>query len=390
LKLLTRARKLSIETLQQKTVIYFDNNSTTNIAPEISKSMKFFVSESCEEFSLFEQKLQETIEKARQNLAKLIGAESSDEIFFTSSGTESIRQAVSIALKANSGKKHLITTKVEHESTRNIFDQLQKKGFQVTWLEVDEHGFLDLDELKRSLHHKDTCLVSLMTANDKTGVIFPVDEASKIVKEFSNAFFHSDGAIAVGKIPINLRESGIDLFSLSGHKFHAPKGIGALYVNRRILKSLSEPPFAEYQLPIRKIVGIGEAALIAANLEPMNTIEKLREKLEKGLIELLPDAKIIGASNKRLPNTSMISFPKMNGELIKTELKTYGVFVSTASACDPHSSSHLFVMQSMDIPYDEVMGTVRFSLGRYNNQAEVDFVIKAMLEIINKMKKWAF
>jgi len=352
--------------------------------------MKLFASEFCEEFSLLEQKIQETIEKARQNLAKLIGAESSDEIFFTSSGTESIRQAVSIALKVNPDKKHLITTKVEHESTRDIFDELQTKGFQVTWLEVDENGFLDLDELKRSLHHKDTCLVSLMTANDKTGVIFPVDQALKIVKESSNAFFHSDGAIAVGKIPINLRESKIDLFSLSGHKFHAPKGVGALYVNRKILRSLARLPFTEYPLPIRKIVGIGEAARVAANLEPMNTIEKLREKLENGLIEIFPDAKVIGASNKRLPNTSMISFPKINGELIKTELKACGVFVSTASACDPNSSSHLSVMQSMDIPYDEIMGTVRFSLGRYNNQAEVDFVIKTMSEIISKIKKWAF
>jgi cysteine desulfurase len=351
--------------------------------------MRLFASDFCEDSSSLEEKFQETLEKARQNLATLLGTKSADEIFFTSSGTESIRQAISIALQAKPEKKHLITTTVEHEATKKLFEELQRKDFQVTWLEVDRDGFLNLDQLKRSLS-KNTCLVSIMTANDKTGVIFPIDEAAKIVREFSDAFFHSDGAIAVGKIPINLRESEIDLLSLSGHKFHAPKQVGALYVNQKIHEKFPISTVKEYQPPIRKIVGIGEAARIAANLEPMKEIESLRNKLEEKLIKIFPDAKIIGSKNTRLPNTSAISLSKMNGDLIREQLKAHGIFVSTASACNSNSLSYLLVLQAMNIPYDEIMGTIRFSLGRYNTQAEIDFVVDAISEIVSEMKKWIF
>jgi cysteine desulfurase len=361
-------------------MIYFDNNSTTITAPEVLDAMKSFALDFCDSMEL-EENFQSVINETRQSLAMLVGAESAEEIFFTSSGTESIQQAISAALKIAPKKKHLITTTVEHESVRNFFERLENEGFQVTWINVDQDGFLDLEQLKNSLR-TDTCLVSIMTANDKTGVIFPIDEAVRIVKGFSDAFFHSDGAIAVGKIPINLRQSGIDFFSFSGHKFHAPKHIGALYVNKKIIRKL--PISIERQPPIRKIVGIKKAACMIDNFE---RIEALRKKLERSLLEIFPDAKIIGARNKRLPNTSAISFPGLNGELIRTELKDRGVFVSTASACEPNSN--LAVMQSMNIPYEEIMGTIRFSLSRYNNESEVDLAINVLYEIISKMKVWS-
>ncbi|HRH45996.1 MAG TPA: aminotransferase class V-fold PLP-dependent enzyme, partial [Pyrinomonadaceae bacterium] len=208
-------------------MIYFDNNATTQIAPEVFAAMKPYLTDFYGNPSsayTFGRDTRQIVEKSRAEVANLIGAKDTKEIIFTSCGTESDNWAIFGALEANPNNKHIITTKVEHEAIRKVCEKLETKGYAVTWLEVDENGFLDLDELKRSLR-PDTAIVSVMLANNETGILFPVKEIAEIIKANSDALFHVDGVNAVGKIPINLKETAIDLFSLSGHKFYAPKGI---------------------------------------------------------------------------------------------------------------------------------------------------------------------
>lgn len=376
-------------------MIYFDNNATTQIAPEVFAAMKPFLTDFYGNPSSaysFGRDIRQIVEKSRQEVASLIGARETKEIIFTSGGTESDNWAILGVLEANPDKKHIITTCVEHEAIRKIGEKIQKNGYNLTWLEVDENGFLDLDELKRSLR-ADTAIVSVMLANNETGILFPVEEIAEIVKANSDALFHVDGVNAVGKIPINLQQTEIDLFSLSGHKFHAPKGVGALYVRQGVkLPSFligggQESGRRAGTEAVHQIAGLGAAAELVKKNEPKVRI--LRDKLEDFILQNIPNTKLNGTADRdrRLPNTSSIAFSNLNGEAILAKLNDLGICVSTGSACNAENHVSSAVLRAMNIPYTDAMGTIRFSLGRFNMEEEVDFVIENLPKIIGELRE---
>ncbi len=378
-------------------MIYFDNNATTELAPEVFAAMKPFLTEFYGNPSSaynFGRDVREAIENSRQQIADLLGANAAGEIVFTSGGTESNNWAIFGTLEANPHKKHIVTTRVEHEAVRKVCEKLEKNGFEITWLEVDENGFLDLDELKNSLR-EDTAIVSVMLANNETGILFPVKKIALIVKENSDAIFHVDGVNAVGKVPVDLKNTEIDLFSVSGHKFHAPKGIGALYVRRGVdLPSLSigggqENGKRAGTEAVHQIVAIGAAAKLVKDFSVMEKVHALRDKLENEILNKIPNSRLNGTSDeeKRLPNTLNISFPNLNGEAILARLNDLGVCVSTGSACNAETHTASDVLQAMNIPYSQAMGAVRFSLGRYNTELEVDFVLQVLPKIIEELNE---
>lgn len=383
-------------------MIYFDNNATTRIAPEVFEAMKPFLQEfygNPSSAHTFGREVRNIVEDSRKKVASLIGANSPNEIIFTSGGTESDNWAILGTLEANPHKKHIVTTRVEHEAVRKLCEKLEK-DYEITWLEVDENGFLDLDELKNSLR-EDTAVVSVMTANNETGILFPVNEIAEIVKANSDAIFHTDAVNAVGKIPVNLKETQIDLLSLSGHKFHAPKGIGALYVRENIKLSSffigggQENSRRAGTEAVHQIVGLGKAAELAESFlsEPsavadgFNSISILRNKLEDFILQNIPNTKLNGTADRkfRLPNTSNIAFPNLNGEAILARLNDLEICVSTGSACNSETHTASPVMQAMNIPYSQAMGAIRFSLGRYNTEAEVDFLLENLPKIIHEL-----
>ncbi|MDQ3800695.1 MAG: cysteine desulfurase [Acidobacteriota bacterium] len=374
-------------------MIYFDNNATTAIAPEVFEAMKPYL---CEFYGnpssahTFGRDSRKAVETAREQVAALVGANSASEIVFTSGGTESDNWAVLGTLEAAPGKRHIVTTRVEHEAVRKLCEKLEDKNYEVTWLEVDENGFLNLDELKNSLRAKDTAIVSAMLANNETGILFPVEEIARVVKGNSGAIFHVDGVNAVGKIPLDLKNTQIDLFSLSGHKFHAPKGVGALYIKENVrLPSFftgggQENARRAGTEAVHQIVGLGKAAEIARDFSAMEKVRALRDKLEDGILQTISSAKLNGTADRnfRLPNTSNISFPNLNGEAILARLNDFGVCVSTGSACNAENHVASAVLQALNVPYSDAMGAIRFSLGRYNNEEEVDFVLEKLPRII--------
>jgi cysteine desulfurase len=378
-------------------MIYFDNNATTPIAPEVFAAMQPFLTEFYGNPSSaydFGRDARRAVETARANVAALIGADSPDEIIFTGGGTESDNWALLGALEANPAKKHIVTTAVEHEAVRKLCEKLETKGFIVTWLEVDANGFLDLDELRNSLR-AETAIVSVMTANNETGILFPVKEIAEIVKAHSDALIHTDAVNAVGKIPLDLKNTKIDLLSLSGHKFYAPKGTGALYVRAGV----EIPPFLigggqessrrAGTEAVHQIAALGKAAETVKDFAPMEKVRRLRDRLEDFILREIPNAKINGTAdrNARLPNTSSISFSGINGEAILAKLNDLGICVSTGSACNAAHHTASAVLQAMNIPYADAMGAIRFSLGRYNTEREVDFVTESLPKIIEELNE---
>jgi cysteine desulfurase len=330
-------------------------------------------------------------------VAELIGAADAQEIVFTSGGTESDNWAIRGALGAeqSGSKKHVVTTRVEHEAVRKLCAQLEAENYEVTWLEVDERGFLDLEALKSSLR-RDTAIVSIMLANNETGILFPVEEAAAITKENSAALFHVDGVNAVGKIPIDLKGSAIDLFSVSGHKFHAPKGIGALYIRKGVelapflIGGGQEAARRAGTEAVHQTIALGAAAGLVKDFSAMEKARALRDKLEDEILQRVPNAKLNGTGdrNKRLPNTSSISFAGINGETILAKLYDAGrICVSTGSACNAETHTASPVLQAMNIPYLTAMGAIRFSLGRYNTEEEVSFLLKILPQIIDELEE---
>ena len=378
-------------------MIYFDNNATTRIAPEVFAAMQPFLTEfygnpsSAYSFALDGKK---TIESARESIAVLVGAKNANEIVFTSGGTESDNWAILGALEVNPEKKHIVTTRVEHEAVRKLCEKLERKDYQVSWIEVDRAGTLDLDALKAALR-PDTAIVSTMLANNETGVLFPVEKIARIVKEHSNAYVHVDGVNAVGKIPVNLKNTEVDLFSISGHKFHAPKGIGALYIRENVeLPSFligggQENAKRAGTEAVHKIAAIGAAADLVGDLSPMSKVYALRNRLENEILNKIPNSRLNGSPDyeKRLPNTLNISFENLNGEAILARLNDLGVCVSTGSACNAENHTASAVLQAMNIPYSQTMGAIRFSLGRYNTKEEVDYVLENLPTIIEELKE---
>ncbi len=377
-------------------MIYFDNNATTEIAPQVFDAMRPFLTASFGNPSsayAVGRDARKAVDMARESVAGQLGAKSAGEIAFTSCGTESDNWAILGSLEACAGKNHIITTRVEHDAIRKLCERQEKRGFRVTWLDVDESGAIDLDALRAALDD-DTAVVSVMLANNETGILFPVEEIGEIVKAHSNAIFHVDGVNAVGKIPVNLKETLIDLFSISAHKFHGPKGIGALYIHNGV----HLPPFftgggqeTERRAgteAVHQIAGIGAAAEFVSDLSAMNKVQSLRDRLETEILNKIPKSRLNGTSDAamRLPNTSSISFENTNGEMILSRLDDLGVCVSTGSACNSQDHTASPVLQAMNVPYSWAMGAIRFSLGRFNTEDEVDRALAELPKVLADLR----
>lgn len=380
-------------------MIYLDNNATTCAAPEVLDAMMPFLNASYGNPSsahTFGRWGRAAVETARRSVAELLGAADPDEIVFTSCGTESDNWALEGALRIDRSRNHIVTTNVEHEAVRNLCSRLEKHGAQVTRVEVDEYGLIDPQDVVAALSSR-TAVVSVMHANNETGVLFPVEEIASLVKERSKALVHVDGVNAVGKVPIDLKNTVIDLYAISGHKFHAPKGAGALYIR----KGVDLDPFLTGggqesgrragTEAVHQIVGLGAAADLVKDLSPMEFVRSLRDRLESKILEKISDSRLNGTSDglRRLPNTSNISFENTNGETILACLDDRGICVSTGSACA--SADHVAspVLQAMNVPYSYAMGSIRFSLGRYTTNEEVDRVISVLPEVIAKLRAMA-
>src|SRR5258708_28894414 len=336
--------------------------------------------------------MKQGMEQAREQVRSLLGAADTSEIVFTSCGSESDNWAIRGVLATRNDKRHIVTTLVEHEAVRNLCALLESEGYDVTWLEVDRNGELDLNSLRAALR-SDTALVSIMLANNETGVLFPIEEIGQIVRERSDAVFHVDGVKAEGKIPIELKKLEVDLFALSGHKLHAPQGIGALYIKNGI----TLPPFiiggGQEQgrragtSAVPNIVALGAACQLAHDFDQHERIQTLRNRLEDEILAKFSNARLNGTADraKRLPNTSNISFEYVEGENILAYLDQAGIYVSTGSAC--HSTTHESspTLRAMDVPYTAAQGSIRFSVGRYNTEAEIGETLSVLPEIITKL-----
>jgi cysteine desulfurase len=375
--------------------IYVDNNATTRVAPEVFEEMTPYFTElygNPSSMHFFGGQVQQKVEEARERVAGLLGARP-QEIIFTSCGTESDNAAIMSALQCNPEKRHVLTTRVEHPAVKNLVAQLKREGYRVTELPVDRHGLLSMEEVSRTMTD-DTAIVSVMWANNETGVLFPVEEIATLAKS-RGVIFHTDAVQAVGKIPINMAESQIDMLSLSGHKLHAPKGIGVLYVRRGtrfapfVIGGHQEEGRRGGTENVPYIIGLGKACELAAtNLEEKNLrVKSLRDKLENGLLEMIGNSIINGDREQRLPNTSSISFEYVEGESILLKLSDKGICASSGSACTSGSLEPSHVLRAMGVPFTAAHGSIRFSLSSYNTEEEIDYILEVMPPIIEKLRE---
>ena len=376
-------------------VIYFDNNATTAVAPEVLEAMlpafgPLYVNPSS--MHTFGGQMGRWLNTAREQVGQLIGADP-EEVIFTSCGSESDNSAWYSATVTQPEKRHVITTKVEHSAVLAYGHYLEDKGYDVTWLGVDDKGQIDLEELERSIR-PDTALVSMMYANNETGTIFPIDKVAQIVKSHG-VQLHVDAVQAVGKEVIDLKKLPIDYLAISGHKLHAPKGIGVLYVRR----GTRFRPFLKggHQERGRRagtenvpyIIGMGKACELAgANIQEERTqVAAMRDRLQAGLLAAIPNCKINGDEAHRLPNTVNISFEAVEGEALLLQMDQYGICASSGSACTSGSLEPSHVLRAMGVPFTYAHGSVRFSLCRYNTEAEVDRVLEVMPKIVHNLRE---
>jgi len=375
--------------------VYADNNATTMVAPEVRDEILPFLTElygNPSSMHLFGGQVKTHLDLARQKVAALINADPS-EILFTSCGTESDNTAIRSILTTNPNKKHIITTRVEHPAVKNLCQSLTTNGYRVTELSVDKYGQIDLDELRENIND-DTALVSMMWANNETGVIFPVDEAVQIVKS-KGIPFHTDAVQAVGKIKIDAKKTPFDMLAISGHKLHAPKGIGVLYVRKGtgispfIVGGHQESGRRAGTENIPYIVGLGKACEIALNIidKEQTQIKTLRDRLEKELLEKAVDASVNGDIKNRLPNTTNISFKYIEGESILLLLSAQGIAASSGSACTSGSLEPSHVLRAMGVPFTRVHGSIRFSLSRYNTDEDITIIVDKMLAIEKRLRE---
>ena len=380
-------------------VIYLDNNATTKVDERIFEEMKPYF---CEKYGnpssihAFGGEVSHAVKKARNQVKEMLGAENEREIIFTAGGSESANMAIKGVLDLNKDKKHIITSKVEHPCVLNLYKWLEKRGYRVTYLGVNSEGELDLNELRESVT-EDTALVSVMYANNETGVIFPIEQMGEIIKSKNkNTKFFVDAVQAAGKIPINVSDMQVDMLGISGHKLHAPKGVGALYVKKgTMLTPLVIGGHQEFGKRagtenVTSIVGLGVAADLAVDAlkEENTTVRALRDKLEKGLLERIYNARVNGGKANRVPNTSNISFEYIEGELILLHLSDIGICASSGSACTSGSLEPSHVLKAMGIPFTSMHGSVRWSLSRFTTEEEIDYVLEHVPDIIiNKINK---
>ena len=375
--------------------VYLDNNATTAVAPEVVEEMLPYLRDHYGNPSSMYGLARQTagkIKESRARVAALLGA-TPEEIVFTSCGTESDSTAIWAAIRANPGKRHLVTSRVEHSAIKNLYEYLGHNGYRVTFVPVDGKGRLDLDYLYDHLS-EDTAVVSLMWANNETGVMFPVEEVAREVKG-RGGVFHTDAVQAVGKVSMDVDRTGIDMLSLSGHKLHAPKGVGALYVRKGtkfmpfLIGGHQEGNRRGGTENVASIVALGKAAALAASLmEEENTrVKALRDRLESGLLAAIPHAIVNGDTQHRLPNTTNISFEYIEGESILLMMDELGICASSGSACTSGSLEPSHVLRAMGVPYTAAHGSVRFSLSVYNTREEVDYVIEKLPPIIERLRK---
>jgi len=376
-------------------VVYLDNNATTRLADEAREEMLPFLIElygNPSSMHTFGGQVHREIEKARERVAALINAEPG-EILFTSCGTESDNTAIMSALQSKPEKRHIITTRVEHPAVLNFCKAIARRGYRVTYLPVDKQGRLDLQELQDSISD-DTAIVSIMYANNESGVIFPVEEILDIVKS-KGVTFHTDGVQAAGKIPVDVKQLNVDMMSLSGHKIHGAKGIGALYISRGtrfspyIIGGHQERGRRAGTENVASIVAFGKASEIADEhvRSGDNRVRALRDRLEKGLIDECPDTRINGDRDNRLPNTLNISFEYVEGEAILLRLNEFNICASSGSACTSGSLEPSHVLRAMGVPFTAIHGSVRFSLSRYTMDKDIDTVLEKMPLIIKALRE---
>ncbi|HSV26524.1 MAG TPA: cysteine desulfurase NifS [Sedimentisphaerales bacterium] len=376
-------------------IIYLDNNATTMVAPEVlDEMMPYF----CERYAnpssmhTFGGQIAHAIKKARRQVANLLGCDPS-EVFFTGCGTESDNWAINGVLAAAPHRRKIITTRVEHPAVLTTARELANRGYTVIELAVDGEGRLDPADLEKEIDDN-TALVTIMYANNETGVIFPVEKLAAMAKA-RGVPFHTDAVQAVGKVPIRLMDGSIDLLSISGHKLHAPKGVGVLYVRKgtRIMPCMTgghqEGGRRAGTENVPSIIGLGKACEMAAEfLVDENTrVRKLRDRLEKTLLKRCPDCRVNGGQVDRLPNTTNISFEFIEGEAILLLMDRSGVCASSGSACTSGSLEPSHVLRAMGVPFTAAHGSIRFSLSRYNTEEEIDFVADKMPEVITRLRE---
>jgi cysteine desulfurase len=374
--------------------VYVDNNATTKVAPEVLEEMLPYFSEyygNPSSMHFFGGQVQKKVDEARAKVADFLGAEPS-EIVFTSCGTESDNAAIFGTVDSYPEKRHLITTRVEHPAIGNVSTYLSRKGYRITELSVDREGRLDLDELKETIT-EETALVTIMYANNETGVIFPIEEIGEIVKA-KGISFHTDAVQAAGKIPLNMKKSKLDMLSISGHKLHAPKGIGVLYIR----KGTKFSPFmiGGHQEKGRRggtenvpyIIGLGKACELAKkHLDTENTLVRaLRDYLEQKILQTIPNTLINGDRVHRLPNTLSVSFEYVEGESILLLLSDLGICASSGSACTSGSLEPSHVLRAMGVPFTAAHGSIRFSLSIYDKKEEMDYIIEHLPPIIQRLR----
>ncbi|MBF0609048.1 MAG: cysteine desulfurase NifS [Candidatus Magnetobacterium sp. LHC-1] len=374
--------------------IYLDNNATTAIAMEVFEEMAPYLKQlygnPSSAYSLGAG-VRAKIEEARARVATLIGAEA-DEVIFTSCGTESNNTAILSALKANRDKNHIITTKVEHPAVLNLCKLKESEGYRLTCLPVDSYGILDMDAFMDALDDS-VAVVSVMLANNETGVVFPIPEIGRCLRE-RGILFHTDAVQAVGKMPVDVRALCVDMLSISGHKLHAPKGVGVLYVRRGIpfhpllIGGHQEEGRRAGTENVASIVALGKACQLAG--DSINTeatyVSRLRDKMQDAILEKCPDCRLNGTTDNRLPNTTNISFKYIDGEAVLMLLNQHGICASSGSACSSGSEDPSPVLSAMSVPAEVIRGSVRFSLSRYNTQAEIDKVIEVLPGIIKYLR----
>lgn len=375
--------------------IYLDNNATTKVDERVFEEMRPYFCElygNPSSMHFFGGQVQKKVDEARARVASLLGA-LPDEIVFTACGTESDNAAIRSALEVFPEKRHIITSRVEHPAVLTQCRNLTKRGYRVTELNVDGNGQLDLNELEKALD-EDTAIVSLMYANNETGVIFPIEEAARIVKK-KGAIFHTDAVQAVGKIPLNMAESAIDMLSLSGHKLHAPKGVGVLYVRRGtpfrplLVGGHQERGRRAGTENTASIIAMGKACQLAEQYmaEEAGRVREMRDRLERELTALIPNTRINGGGTDRLPNTLSIAMEFVEGEGILLLLSEKGICASSGSACTSGSLEPSHVLRAMGVPFTCAHGSIRFSLSRFTTDDDIDAVIRELPPIITRLRE---
>ncbi len=375
-----------------------DNNATSRVAPEVLESMMDYLTHSYGNPSsmyTFGGIVGDAVKTARNRVSSLLGC-TPEEITFTSCGTESDSSAILSALRAFPDKRHVVTTRVEHPAVKSLCDNLEMamgKKYRVTSLKVDSEGMLDLDEYEKALTD-DTALVSVMWANNETGVLNPIPQMARMARE-RGILFHTDAVQAVGKLPMQLKDLDVDFLSLSGHKLHAPKGVGVLYIKKGTLfipfltGGHQEQGRRGGTENVASIVGLGKACELAEQkMDEENTqVRVMRDRLEEGLLNMVPNAMLNGHKTERLPNTTNISFEYVEGEAILLHMNRYNICASSGSACTSGSLEPSHVLRAMGVPFTAAHGAIRFSLSVYNTMEEVDFVLEKLPPIIALLRK---